>query len=54
MQEYKRAYLRLFNAVTDALSDLERQDFGAARDLLIRARQEAEEQIVEGDEGADG
>lgn len=31
-------YMILFNAVTDAITALDRQDFGQARDILVRSR----------------
>ena len=40
---YKNLYFHLFNQITDALAALEKQNYGEARDILIRAQQEAEE-----------
>ena len=40
---YKDLYFHLFNQITDALEAMEGQNFGQARDILIRAQQEAEE-----------
>ena len=40
---YKNLYFHLFNQITDALEEMEKQNFGQARDILIRAQQEAEE-----------
>ena len=40
---YKELYFHLFNQITDALEEMERQNFGRSRDILIRAQQEAEE-----------
>lgn len=40
-------YTKLFNAVTDAITALERQDFGTAKELLIRGQQAAEEAYEE-------
>ena len=47
MDEYRASYLVLFNAVTDAIEMLERQDFGMAKGTLIRAQQDAEEKLIE-------
>ena len=43
MPDYQRLYSLLFNAVTDALEEMERLDFGSARAGLIAAQQAAEE-----------
>ena len=40
---YKKMYLILFNAITDALEAIKAQNFGTAADTLIRAQQDAEE-----------
>ena len=43
MEIYKKMYFHLFNAVTDALAQMERQNFGAAAELLVQAQQACEE-----------
>ena len=43
MPDYEKMYHLLFNAITDALEQLEKQNFGSAKDLLIAAQQQAEE-----------
>lgn len=43
MEEYKKMYLLLFSAITDALEQMEKQNYGTAKDLLIAAQQKAEE-----------
>jgi len=43
MTDYKKLYYKLFNAVTDALEALEQLNVGQAKELLLRAQQEAEE-----------
>ena len=40
--EYQQMYALLFNAVTDALAQLDRQNYGTAREILIQAQQKAE------------
>ena len=40
---YQKMYTLLFNAITDALKQMESQNFGAAKETLITAQQEAEE-----------
>lgn len=41
--DYHPLYHKLFNACTDALECLERQNFGQARERLIAAQQEVED-----------
>ena len=43
MANYEKMYSTLFNAITDALEQIEQQNFGSAKDLLIAAQQKAEE-----------
>lgn len=47
---YKKMYLKLFNAVTDALEAMEWRNYGQAEDLLKRGQQEAEELYLAGEE----
>ena len=47
--EYKALYLHLFNAVTDAIEEIDRGYPLVARDLLVKAQQEAEEQYIQGE-----
>lgn len=47
MPDYQKLYTLLFNAVTDAVEELERMNFGAARERLISAQQQAEERYLE-------
>ncbi len=46
METLNKMYTRLFNGITDALEALERQDYGVARELLVRAQQDAEELYI--------
>ena len=41
--EYEKLYHLLFNAITDALKKIKRQNYGDAKDLLIAAQQKAED-----------
>ncbi|MEF2907958.1 MAG: hypothetical protein U0O42_01835 [Oscillospiraceae bacterium] len=41
--DYEKLYHLLFNAITDALKQMESQNFGTAKETLITAQQEAEE-----------
>ena len=39
---YEKLYHLLFNAITDALEQMEQQNYGTAKETLITAQQEAE------------
>ena len=47
MADYQKLYTKLFNAITDALEELELLNVGQTRDILRRAQQEAEEQYLD-------
>ena len=47
---YRKMYYHLFNAVTDALAALEKQNIGQARELLVEAQQQCEEIYLDEDE----
>ena len=44
---YEKMYHLLFNAITDALEQMEKQNLGSAKDLLPTAQQKAEEIYME-------
>ena len=44
---YERMYHLLFNAITDALEQMEKQNLGSAKDLLTTAQQKTEEIYME-------
>ena len=46
MDLYKELYFQMVRASEKALWELERQNLGAARSILIAAQQEAEEQYL--------
>lgn len=46
MEKLPRYYTVLFNAVTEAVTALEQQNFGTARALLIQGQQAAESAYV--------
>ena len=48
MEDYKKPYLILWTSCTAAVSALERQNFGLAKEILLRAQQEAEEAYLAG------
>ena len=41
--DYEKLYHLLFNAITDALEQMESQNYGDAEELLVAAQQKAEE-----------
>ena len=43
MANYEKMYSTLFNAITDALENIEQHNYGIAKDLHIDAPQQAEE-----------
>ena len=43
MDEYKQPYLCLWRGVTDAVKAIEEQNFGEAKQILLKAQQDAEE-----------
>ena len=46
MTDYQKMYTTLFNAITDALEQMEQQNYGTAKETLITAQQEAEENYM--------
>ena len=44
---YEKMFHLLFNAITDALEQMEKQNLGSAKDLLTTAQQKAEEIYME-------
>ena len=40
---YEKLYHLLFNAITDALEQMEKENYGTAKETLIAAQQTAEE-----------
>lgn len=47
MEELPIYYTTLFNAVTDAIAALDRQDFGQARDILVHSQEAAENAYIQ-------
>ena len=43
MEDYAKLYHLLFTAITDALEQMNAQNFGSAKEALISAQQKAEE-----------
>ncbi len=50
MPDYQKMYLLLFNAITDALAQLQAQNSGRAALILQKAQADAEELYIEADE----
>ena len=48
--DFEKLYFTLFNAITDALEDLEKQNYGIARERLITAQQQTEELYISNEE----
>lgn len=46
MPNYQELYFKLFGAVADALEHMEEDNYGLARQTLISAQQEAEEEYI--------
>lgn len=46
MPDYKKLYFKLFAAMADAVEELEAENFGAAKQCLISAQQETEEEYL--------
>ena len=44
--DYKQMYLKLFNAVTDAIEQMEQKNYGIAENLLKNAQSECEEIFI--------
>ena len=50
-ENFPTYYTLLFNAVTDAIHDLDKQNYGDARARLVKAQQDAEDAfLAAGDE----
>ena len=46
MENYQKMDSTLFNAITDALAQIEKQNYGDAKSTLIAAQQKAEEMYI--------
>lgn len=47
--DFQALYFRLFNQITDALTQLDAQNYGAAAAILRRAQQSSEETYLAGE-----
>ena len=50
MPDYQKMYTTLFNAMTDAIENIEKLNFGEARELLIQAQQKTEELYIDAED----
>ena len=50
MPNYQKLYTMLFNSITDAISLLEDFEFLKAKNVLMKAQQDAEEEYLSCDE----
>ena len=46
MPDYQKMYTTLFNAMTDAIENLEKLNCGTAKEILIQAQQKTEELYI--------
>ncbi len=46
MSNYKELYFKLFAAMADAVEHMENENYGLARQALITAQQQAEEEYI--------
>jgi len=46
MVNYQKLYAQMVDAAERAISEIEKQNYGAARDILIAAEQQCEEDYV--------
>lgn len=49
MENYKKMYFGLFNAVSDAIIAIEEQNYGTAKRILVQAQLAAEELYLSGE-----
>ena len=47
MDEYKKPYLALFNALTDIAEEIEKQNYGLAKQMIADAQRRAEENFID-------
>lgn len=47
MPDYQKLYTTLFNSITDALREIDALEIAKAKQLLMEAQQQAEEQYMD-------
>ena len=50
MPNYQKMYSTLFNAITDAIESIRQDNYGEAKEILIKAQQETEELYITDEE----
>ena len=50
MPDYQIMYTTLFNAMTDAIENIEKCNYGTAKELLIQAQQKTEELYIDAED----
>ena len=50
MPDHQKMYTTLFNAMTDAIENIEKLNFGEAKELLIQAQQKTEELYIDAED----
>ncbi len=50
MVNYERMYLVLFNGITDAVRNMEQQNYGCAMFTLVESQKKAEDLYIEAEE----
>ena len=53
MNDYKKPYLLLLTSCAAAVAALEKQNFGQAKDILLRAQREAEDAFIDNNAKSD-
>ena len=53
LELYKKMYYHLFNAITDALAQINQQNYGMAVKRLKRVQKETEEMYIEAEDEAE-
>ncbi len=51
MNEYQKPYQILFTSILNAIDEINRLNFGIARDILIKAQQDSEEEFISFEQG---
>ena len=46
MIDYEKLYVALFNGITDAMEDMDKQNYGLAKDKFRNMQQEAEDVYI--------
>ena len=48
--DYRKMYFTLFHAITDAIQNIEQQNYGEAMKILVKGQQDAEDIFIETEE----